>query len=174
MIHCEQLDIGLRLEAYRDTRDDSRSLDAHSGPLLGLDGSFSIDGITQGIHNPPKQLLSNRDIHDGSCPLYNVSLLDQLVVTKHHHTNVVWLQVQSHTLQASAELNHLLSLDVLQAIHTGDTITNAQHTAGLLQVSLGCCTQDALLQDAGHLCCSIAGSCMKATGGQGRKEAGHL
>ena len=30
-------------------------------------------------------------------------------------------------LQSGGELNHLLGLDVLQAIDTGDTVTDAQH-----------------------------------------------
>ena len=50
-------------------------------------------------------------------------------------------------LQAGAELDHLLGLDVLEAVDAGDTVTDAEDAARLLQVGLGRRTQDALLQD---------------------------
>ena len=36
-------------------------------------------------------------------------------------------------LQARAELHHLVSLDVLGAVHTGDSVAYAQYAARLLQ-----------------------------------------
>ena len=59
---------------------------------------LSVDGISQSVHHTAKQLLTHRNIHNGPSPLYDVTLLDQLVITEHHNTNVVRLQVQRHTL----------------------------------------------------------------------------
>ena len=53
--------------------------------------------------------------------LFIVTFFDELVVTEDDNTDVVGLQVEGHTLKAGAEFHHLLGLDVLQAIHTGNT-----------------------------------------------------
>ena len=37
-------------------------------------------------------------------------------------------------LESRRELNHLLGLDVLESVDTSDTVTDAQHTAGLLKL----------------------------------------
>jgi len=96
--------------------------------------------------------------------LDDIALLDQLVVTEDHHADVVGLQVEGHALQAGGELHHLIGLDVVQTVHTGDTITDAQHTAGLLQVSLGGDAQDALLQDVGDLSAALGAGHMELAG----------
>lgn len=57
-----------------------------------------INSISQSIYNTTQKLITNRNIHNGASSLYNVTLLDEFVITEHHDTNVIWLQVQSHTL----------------------------------------------------------------------------
>ena len=54
--------------------------------------------------------------------------------------------------ETAGKLHHLLSLDVLEAVDTGDTVTNGQHAAGLLKLGLSRGLEDAFLQDAGDLC----------------------
>jgi hypothetical protein len=49
--------------------------------------------------------------------------------------------------QAGRELNHFLGLDVLETVNTGNTVTNGEHAAGLLQLGLGGGLEDALLED---------------------------
>ena len=53
--------------------------------------------------------------------LFIITFFDELVVTEDDDTDVVGLQVEGHALEAGAEFHHLLGLDVLQAIHTGNT-----------------------------------------------------
>merc|ERR1719430_2311447 len=135
----------------------SPSLMSLSLPLLARDGTLSINGVAKSIHNTSKDLGADGDVNNGSSPLDNISLLDELVVTEDHNTNIVGLQVKSHPLQSGAELHHLLGLDVLEAIDTGDTVTNGQDTAGLLEVDGGSSSQDSLLQDGGNLSSSGLG-----------------
>lgn len=71
----------------------------HQSIRFNIVNHLSIDGISQSVHHTAEQLLTNRDIHDGTSPLHDVALLDQLVVTEHDNTNVVRLQVQRHALQ---------------------------------------------------------------------------
>jgi hypothetical protein len=54
-------------------------------------------------------------------------------------------------LDTAGELNHLLGLAVLQSIDTGNTISNGQDTAGLLDIDGGVEAADAVLEDGGDL-----------------------
>lgn len=56
--------------------------------------------------------------------------------------------------QARGKFHHLFCLDIPQSIHSGNTVTNRQHTPCLLQVCRGVSSQDLLLQDGGHLGCA--------------------
>merc|ERR1712186_323633 len=139
---------------------------SHPVPLLASNRALAVDGVTQSVHHAAKDLVTDGHVHDGSGPLDDVSLLDELVITEHDNTDVVWLQVESHALQSGAELHHLLGLDVLEAIDTGDTVSNGEHTAGLLQVDSGGGRQDSLLQDGGDLSGSSLGGLNLGGGGQ--------
>lgn len=119
------LDTSLHGLAHRHTWDDAGGLDADTETILGVDGTFAIDGITQSIDNTAEQLITDWDVDNGTGTLDNIALLDELVVTEDHNTNVVGLQVEGHALQAGGEFHHLIGLDVVQAIDTSDTITNA-------------------------------------------------
>lgn len=63
---------------------------------------LSIDGISQSIDNSAQKLFTNRHIDNSTCSFDDVSLFDQLVIPKHHNTNIVRLQVQWHTLDKKA------------------------------------------------------------------------
>ena len=54
-------------------------------------------------------------------------------------------------LDTAGELNHLLGLAVLQAIDTGNTVSDGQDTAGLLDVDGRVKAADAVLEDRGDL-----------------------
>merc|ERR1719412_1741247 len=137
--------------------DDAGGLQSHPVPLLASNGALAVNGVTQSVHNAAKDLVTDGHVNDGSGPLDDVSLLDELVVTEHDHTDVVGLQVESHALQSGAELHHLLGLDVLEAIDTGDTVSDGEHAAGLLEVDGGGGAQNPLLQDGRDLASSGLG-----------------
>ncbi len=59
---------------------------------------LAIDGVSQSVHNTAEQLQSDRNVHDSPRSLDNITLFDQFVVTEHHNTNVIRLQVQRHAL----------------------------------------------------------------------------
>merc|ERR1719228_246326 len=137
--------------------DDAGGLQSNPEPLLAGDGTLAVNGIAKSVNNAAEDLLTDRDVHNGSSPLDNISLLDELVVTEDHNTNIVGLQVEGHSLQSGAELHHLLGLDVLEAIDTGNTVTNGEDAACLLEVDGGGGSQDSLLQDGGNLSSSSLG-----------------
>lgn len=57
-------------------------------------------------------------------------------------------------LQTGGEFHHLFGLNVPQPVHTSDTVTDGQHTAGLLQISTSFGSKNLLLQNTGHLRCA--------------------
>lgn len=95
----------------------------------------SIDGISKSVDNTTEQFGANRDVDNGSSTLYNVTFLDELVVTEDHNTDIVGLQIKSHTLnkmqirkqlekgrtvafwrahlETAGKLHHLFGLNVL-------------------------------------------------------------
>ena len=61
---------------------------------------------------------------------------DLPIVTQDDNTDVVSLEVKSHTLNSRLELNHLSGLNLGKTKHSGNTITNGDDGTELLQVIL--------------------------------------
>jgi len=112
--------------------NDTWGFDVDSSSLFGVDWAFAVDGVSEWIDNSSEELWADWDVDDSTSSSYDVTLLDLSIVTEDDNTDVVWLQVQSHTLDTAVKLNHLLGLDVLQTVNSGNTITNSQNLTGLL------------------------------------------
>merc|ERR1719209_2018863 len=140
------LDASLHRLGHRLPGDDAGGLQADAEPLAGSEGTLTINGVSKGVNTPAETFHANGNVDNGTSPLDNIALLDELVVTEDDNTNVVRLQVECHALQARAEFHHLLSLDVLQTIDTGNTVSNGEDTASLLQVGSGGGAENPLLQ----------------------------
>lgn len=103
---------------------DTGGLELSLGSVLGLDGSFTVDGVTKGVDDSTEQTRSDWDIDNLSSSLDSVTFLDKSIVTEDGNTDVVGFQVQAHSSDTGRELHHLLGLDVSETVDTGDTITN--------------------------------------------------
>merc|ERR1719209_2532464 len=78
--------------------DDARGLQADTEPLAGSEGTLAINGVAKSINDPAETLHANWNVDDGTGPLHDIALLDELVVTEDDNTNVVRLQVEGHAL----------------------------------------------------------------------------
>ena len=58
------------------------------------------------------------------------------IVTEDDNTNIISFQVEGHTLDTGAELNHLTSLDLGKTEDSSNTITNWDHSTEFFQVIL--------------------------------------
>jgi hypothetical protein len=58
------------------------------------------------------------------------------IVTEDDNTNIISFQVEGHTLDTGAELDHFTGLNLGKTEDTGDTITNRDHSTELLEVVL--------------------------------------
>jgi len=112
--------------------NDTWGFDVDSSSLCGVDWAFAVDSVSEWVDNSSEELWSYWDVDDGAGSSYDVTLFDLSIVTEDDDTDVVWLQVQSHTLDTAVEFNHLLGLDVLQTVNSSNTITNSQNLTGLL------------------------------------------
>ena len=59
------------------------------------------------------------------------------VITEDDDTDIIGFEVESHTSDAGSELHHFSGLDLVEADHTGDTVTDADHSTILLDIVLG-------------------------------------
>lgn len=90
---------------------DTGSLGLGSSPLGRVDGTLSVDGVTERVDDTTQELHTDGDVDNGTGSLDRVTLLDGPVGTEDGDTDVVGLQVQGHTLNTRGEFNHLLGCD---------------------------------------------------------------
>jgi hypothetical protein len=133
------------------TGENTGGLDLGTATLRGGDGALSIDGVTEGIDDTAQKSLTDGEIDNVTGTLDGITLANETIVTEDDNTDVVSLQVHGHTLDTAGELNHLLGLAVLQTVDTGNTVSNGQDTAGLLDIDGGVEAADAVLEDGGDL-----------------------
>mmetsp|Transcript_14605 Transcript_14605/g.28280 ORF Transcript_14605/g.28280 Transcript_14605/m.28280 type:complete len:558 (-) Transcript_14605:55-1728(-) len=137
------------------TGKNTRGLDLDTVAAVTLDGALAVDGLTEGVDGAAEEVATDGHVDDGTGTLDDVTLEDETIVTEDHNTNVVVLKVESHTLNASVhELNHLTGLDLVEAEDTGDTVTNGDDVANLVNRDTGALlvvAGDTVLEDAAEL-----------------------
>jgi len=117
------------------TGQDTRGLDLNTVALGSLDGSLSVDGLTESIDSAAEERVSDGHVNDGSGTLDDVSLQDLTIVSEDNDSNVVVLQVEGHALDAGLdELNHLSGLNRGETVDTGDTVSNADDVSDLRHI----------------------------------------
>jgi len=114
--------------------DNSGGLELDSLSLGGINGTESIDGNTEGIDDSTEESMADRDIDNGSGSLDDITFLDFSIVSEHDDTDVISLQVKSHTLNSGVELNHLSGLNLGETEDTGNTISNGDNSSEFLKV----------------------------------------
>lgn len=103
--------------------ENAGGLDLSSDSEISVDGSLSINGVTKSIDDSTEKGGSDGDIDNRTGSLDGLTLLNESIRTEQHNTDLAGLQVKGHTLDTGSELDELLSLDVVEAENTGDTIT---------------------------------------------------
>jgi hypothetical protein len=106
--------------------------DVDSSSFFGIDWSFAVDGVSEWIDNSSEKFWSDWDVDDGTGSSDDITLFDFSIVTEDDNTDVVWLQVQSHTFDSGVEFNHLFGLDVFETVNSSNTITDSEDLTGFL------------------------------------------
>ena len=116
--------------------NNTGGLKLNSLSRVGDDGTFTVDGLTEGINNTAKHAGADGHVDNGTGSLDNISFLNFSIVTKHDNTNVVGFEVKGHTLDTGVELNHLTGLNFGETENTGNTVTDGDNSTELLKVIL--------------------------------------
>jgi len=58
------------------SRDNSWGLELDSGTQVSLDGSMTVDGVTEGVNNSSEETLTDGDIDDRSSSLDDIAFLN--------------------------------------------------------------------------------------------------
>jgi hypothetical protein len=95
---------------------------------------LSVNGVTKGINDTSKETLADGDIDNLSGTLDSLALLDQSIGTEEHDTDLAGFQVHAHALDTGGELDELLGLDIVHAVHTGDTVTRDRSSVSIIVV----------------------------------------
>lgn len=56
--------------------DDAWGLELDSLSLVGLDGSVTVNGVTESVNDSAEHTLTNGDVDDGTGSLHDITLLD--------------------------------------------------------------------------------------------------
>jgi hypothetical protein len=111
--------------------NNSGSLDLRTGASTVVEGSTSINGLTDSVNNTSEKLLSNGNIHNSTGTLDRVSLKDITIISENYNSYVILFKVKCHTTKSASEDNHLSSLYVGKTVNTSDTISNGNDSTGL-------------------------------------------
>jgi hypothetical protein len=116
-----------------------------------LDRPLAVDGLAEGVDDPPDQLRPYRDARDRAGALHRLAFLDVLPIAEERDADVVLLEVEGEACDAVLELEHLRRDTVFEAVDVGDPVADLQDGADLGEVGLDVVLLDPLLEDRGDL-----------------------
>jgi hypothetical protein len=132
---------------------DAGGLDLDTGTAGGVEGTLAVNRFGEAVYHTSHQFGADGHVHNRGGTFHSGSLKDFSVVTEDHNTDVVGIEVEGHALNTTVELNHFSSLAVVEAVHTGDTVTNGEYLADLVDGDglTSAVRRDALLEDVGEI-----------------------
>ena len=101
-----------------------------------LDRAFAVKRVTKAVNDAAKQLITDGNVNDRVGALDCVTFFNVTVRTEDNNTNVVSFEVQGHALNTTGEFDHLAGLNIVQSVHTSDTVTNGQNSANFSNFSI--------------------------------------
>ena len=106
------------------TGNNTRRYHFNPAKVLGIDGTFTIQRFAHRGHNAAEDCLANRHLGNIPGPFDNVTFPNMDVFTHNRNTHIIFLEVQHQSQDTPRELNKLQSQYFLQAVNTGDAVSN--------------------------------------------------
>jgi hypothetical protein len=78
-------------------------LELSTAALSGLEGTLSIDGVTESVNDTSEKSLADGNVDNLSGTLDGLTLLDETVRTEKHNTDLAGFQVHAHALDTGGE-----------------------------------------------------------------------
>jgi len=146
----DSLEAGVHGLVHGATRHDAGGLDFHTGTARGVEGTLAVNRLGEAIDHTSHQFTAYRHVHNGSGTLDGRTLKNLSVIAEDHNTDVVGIEVKSHAFNTTVEFNHLTSFAVVEAVHTGNTVTNGKHLTNFIDRDTSAAVVgDALVKDGG-------------------------
>jgi hypothetical protein len=82
---------------------DTGGLELSTATLGGLEGTLSIDGVTESVNDTSEKSLADGNVDNLSGTLDGLTLLDETVRTEKHNTDLAGFQVHAHALDTGGE-----------------------------------------------------------------------
>ncbi len=109
---------------HRFPWDNAGGFNVSNRALFGFQRAFAINWVTEAVNHTAEKLVTCWNVHNRVRPLNGVALFNVTVRTKNNDTNIVGLEVQRHSTDTTGEFNHFAGLNIVQPIHTRNTVTN--------------------------------------------------
>ena len=85
------------------TGQNTGGLELSTAALSGLEGTLSIDGVTESVNDTSEKSLADGNVDNLSGTLDGLTLLDETVRTEKHNTDLAGFQVHAHALDTGGE-----------------------------------------------------------------------
>ncbi len=145
------LDTGLQGLEDGLALDDAGGLHLDAACLGGIDRALAVDRIAECIHHAAQHGLADGNLDDAVGTPHQVTLADVEGLAHHRDADVVFLEVQHHSLHIAGKLDELSGHGGLETVDARDAVAERQHGAGLGDVDLAAVLLDLALQDVGDL-----------------------
>ena len=129
-------DTGLQRLIDRLTIDDARCRLLDGTVLVLMDRTEAVDRLTEGVYDTTEVVVGYRHTGHTTGTHTAAALAESGLVTEEDDTDAVPLDVLYHTLGAVIELDDLTIHGMIEAVHDGDTITDALDEADFLLLGL--------------------------------------
>src|SRR5690606_15612685 len=96
-----------------------------------VERALAVDRHAERVHHAAEERLADGDLDDAARALDRVTLADALVRAEDGDTDVVLLEVEDHAHDPARELDELAGHGAVEAVDTGDTVTDREDGAGL-------------------------------------------
>jgi len=114
---------------------------------LGVDRTFAINGVAEGVDHATFQLRANRYFENALGAAAGLAFRELVVITKDDCTNRIPFEVECHAVKATFELDHFAIHHVGQTVDSHDTVGHADDGALILGLRLDVQLLDALFDD---------------------------
>jgi hypothetical protein len=82
---------------------DTGGLELSTAALSSLEGTLSVDGVTESVNDTSEEGLADGNVDNLSGTLDSLALLDQTIGTEKHNTDLAGFQVHAHALDTGGE-----------------------------------------------------------------------
>ena len=121
--------------------------------LRGQDRAFTVDGLTQGIHDATDERLAHRHFGDATGALHRIALFDHVGFTEKGGADVILFEVQRDAENPVGKFQQLAGGNFVQTVNARNTVAGGKDGADLLDLDRFLVVPNLLFDDSANLRC---------------------